>query len=143
MTPGVYILPEKYAQIDLVANSLYDPSYLSFESALARYGLLSQVPYTLTFATTRKTFKVKSAELAIEYRRIQPALFFGYVKANSLFVATPEKAFLDTVYFASFGKAAVPLEDLDVRKLHPPLLARIAKRFPRRTRQLLDRITRR
>src|SRR4029450_6358520 len=37
----------------IASTSLDYPSYLSFESALARHGILSQIPHTFTFATTR------------------------------------------------------------------------------------------
>ena len=33
-------------ELERTANELYYPSYLSFESALSRYGILSQIPYT-------------------------------------------------------------------------------------------------
>ena len=37
-----------------LANFLYQPSYVSFESALNFYGILSQFPYEISSATARK-----------------------------------------------------------------------------------------
>ena len=48
---GIYQLAGQPPDVPRIANALYLPSYLSFESALARYGILSQIPYTVTFAT--------------------------------------------------------------------------------------------
>ncbi len=37
----VYILPEKFSEIEKIANQIYFPSYLSFELALSFFGILS------------------------------------------------------------------------------------------------------
>lgn len=140
LTSGIYILSEQYSQIDVIANSLYQPSYVSFESALSRYGILSQVPYTLTFATTRKSLRKALAETQIEYRQLKPFLFFGYDKINSLFIAAPEKAFLDTVYFVSFGKSAVNLKNLNLRELNRTKVKTLARKFPEKIRRLVEQI---
>ena len=55
ITSGIYILPEQYGEIERIANALYFPSYLSFDTALAKFGVISQLPYTLMFATPLKT----------------------------------------------------------------------------------------
>ena len=140
LTGGVYILPEKFSQIDLVGNALYQPSYLSFESALSRYGLLSQVPYTLTFATTRKSYRVRVSNIEIEYRKIREDLFFGYKQAGSLLIASRAKAVIDSLYFVSFGKASVTLDDLDLRSLDRALMTRLARKFPDKTQRLLTKV---
>ncbi len=44
---GVYQPEFQGLELEKTANELYYPSYLSFESALSRYGILSQIPYTL------------------------------------------------------------------------------------------------
>ncbi|MDO9027807.1 MAG: hypothetical protein Q7U68_02975, partial [Candidatus Roizmanbacteria bacterium] len=115
LTSGVYITSENYDKIEIIANTLYQPSYLSFESALSRYGVLSQIPFSLSFATTKKSLRRKLADVSIEYRKIQPPLFFGYEKQESLYIATPEKALLDTLYLVSFGKLIIDLQQLDLK----------------------------
>src|ERR1700682_6019810 len=55
---NVYKLAIAPTESEKAAGELYFPSYLSFESALSRYGILSQIPYTLTFATTRPSKKM-------------------------------------------------------------------------------------
>jgi len=52
---GYYRVSTRPADEAALANVLYRPSYLSFESALARHGILSQIPYAMTFATTRRS----------------------------------------------------------------------------------------
>jgi predicted transcriptional regulator of viral defense system len=140
LTSGIYILPEQYTQIDVVANILYQPSYLSFESALSRYGVLSQIPYVLTFATTAKSTRRTLGNTEVEYRSIKKSLFFGYEKNGSLLIASPEKAVLDTLYFVSFGKLNLRLEQLDLKAISKQQLRRLSKPYPPRTLDALKRL---
>jgi predicted transcriptional regulator of viral defense system len=52
---GIYILPNSKIKIEKLANEIYFPSYVSFEYALYLWRILSQMPYTMTFATILKT----------------------------------------------------------------------------------------
>src|SRR3989337_3167990 len=54
---GIYVPMGGMISVENIAAQLYHPNYLSFESALSRYGILNLIPYTVTFATTRKTKK--------------------------------------------------------------------------------------
>jgi predicted transcriptional regulator of viral defense system len=44
---GIYQPEFKEPELEKTANELYYPSYLSFETGLSRYGILSQIPYAL------------------------------------------------------------------------------------------------
>jgi predicted transcriptional regulator of viral defense system len=128
---GIYLPMGSVIPIENVAAQLYIPNYLSFESALSRYGILNLIPYTLSFATTRKTKKCTLREQEIEFRQIDRRLFFGFEMKNGIYIASPEKAFLDEVYFAARGKAVLDLDELDMKKLSPKKLKECSKRFPR------------
>ena len=54
-----YILSSPSANDFLIANFLYQPSYISLETALNLHGILSQFPYEITSITTRKTNRKK------------------------------------------------------------------------------------
>lgn len=122
------------------ANELYFPSYLSFESALSKHGILSQIPYTLTFATTRPSKKIILENTQIEYRHLKRDLFFGYALENGIYVATPEKALLDELYLASRGKATIALEELDLREINVARMDEYAEKFPRYVTPLIARV---
>jgi predicted transcriptional regulator of viral defense system len=109
---GYYRVAARPADEAALANVLYRPSYLSFESALARHGILSQVPYTMTFATTRRSNRMTIGGREAEFRQIKKELFFGYTLEGGLYVAEPEKALLDELYMMARGRAEVPLEEL-------------------------------
>jgi predicted transcriptional regulator of viral defense system len=138
---GIYIPMGGDISIENVAAQLYIPNYLSFEYALARYGILNLVPYTLTFATTRKTKNYLLQKKRIEFRQISPELFFGFEMKNGIYIASPEKAFLDQVYFATRGKARLDFDELDIKKLSMKSLKELSRKFPAYVRSYLDDIT--
>jgi len=127
---GIYIPMGGDVSLEKVAGQLYIPNYLSFESALARHGILNLIPYTITFATTRKTRKFTLRKQGVEFRQMAPELFFGYEIRNGINIAIPEKAFLDEVYFLCRGKTALDLDELDLKNLSLGLLTEYAERFP-------------
>ncbi len=47
-----------------------------------------------------------------------------------IYIASPEKAFLDQIYFVARGKAALDLDELDLKKLSVRTLKNYAERFP-------------
>ncbi|MCL5090908.1 MAG: hypothetical protein M1514_02765 [Patescibacteria group bacterium] len=60
-----------------LANFLYSPSYISFESALNFYGLLAQFPYEITSVTTKKPLQKNIEEKVFSYTHLQKNLFWG------------------------------------------------------------------
>ncbi len=132
LTNGLYILPERYGEIERIVNSIYFPSYLSFEAALAKYGIISQIPYTLMFATPLKTKTIQLGNYRVEYRSIKGNLFFGYtINKEGLFIATPEKALFDMYYLYSFGKTNFDFKAVDQTKVNMKTVKiMIQKYFP-------------
>lgn len=118
------------ADLEKAANELYFPSYLSFETALSKYGILSQIPYTLTFATTRPSKRIVLRDTEVEYRHLKSDLFFGYTLEGGKTVAAAEKALLDELYLMSRGKAKIDIEELDLREIDVGLLEEYAAKFP-------------
>jgi predicted transcriptional regulator of viral defense system len=133
---GIYIVPGANIEIEKVASFLYPPNYISFESALAHYGILNLVPYTLTFATTRrtKTYTIKGREVV--FRQIKEDLFFGYTEKNGIYIATPGKAFLDQLYMVKKGLATIPMNEIDLKKLSKTRIKKLLPSFPDNVRNL-------
>ena len=101
---GIYALKPEKLDIEKVATQLYYPSYISFESALSKYGVINQGLYGLTMATTRHSKKITLTEIDCEYHQLKPDLFFGFDLRNGNYLAQAEKAFLDQVYLMKPGK---------------------------------------
>jgi len=138
--PGVYRLFTSKASAEKIAALLYMPNYLSFEFLLSRYGVLNLVPYTITFATTRKTKRITLLGRDIEYRQIKKGLFWGYEMKAGIYVAKPEKAFLDLVYLASKGIASLDLDEIDTKKLSLKKVKEFSKKIPIYTQKYLKNL---
>lgn len=137
---GVYQLSLNYLNVRKVANQLYYPSYLSFESALSAYGILSQIPYTQTFATPKRSKKMEIANTEAEFTQLKKDLFFGYRLESEVYIAEPEKALLDQLYMVSRGKRSLNIEELDLRNIDRKKLDEYAKRFPSYLEDLLNQV---
>jgi len=135
---NIYIPSNRNVSIEKIANKIYYPSYLSFESALSSYGILSQIPYVLTFATPLKTKKITLDDVRIEYRQIKKDLFFGFVLKDGLYVALPEKALLDSFYLASLGKLELNFKRLDYGKINKKRFNLWLKKYPEKMRKTIE-----
>lgn len=131
LAKNTYILFSQASDVERIAVETYYPSYLSFEKALSVYGILSQIPYVLTFATTRPSKNSTIGSTAVQYTHLKEELFFGYETIDGKNIALPEKALLDQLYLASRGKRSLSLGELDLRKVSKRRLLSFAKKFPR------------
>lgn len=106
---------------------IYQPSYLSLEYALSRYGIIPEMVFAKTAITTKTTRKFSNGFGMFSYRHIQPKLFFGYVAKDTLFgkylIAEPEKALLDFLYF-NLGRIHDE-KDIDELRINKEELKRI------------------
>jgi predicted transcriptional regulator of viral defense system len=104
---GFYLLAD--AQLDestlfMLANRIYEPSYISRESALAYHLIIPESVLGVTSVSSRKTRQFDSEWGRFSYRSIKPALMFGYQvvehgKMTKYKIASLEKAVLDYLYW--------------------------------------------
>jgi predicted transcriptional regulator of viral defense system len=137
---GVYQVALRSPDLACIANQLVYPSYLSFESALSRHGILSQVPYALTFATTHRSQRMALGETEVEFRQLKRELFFGYTLTQGLYVAEPEKALLDQLYMVTRGLSNLALNELDLSPIDPQHLRAYAASFSATVQIIVQRI---
>ncbi|WKZ25590.1 MAG: hypothetical protein QY322_04395 [bacterium] len=100
------------------ANFLYQSSYISLESALSFYSIITQFPYEITSIAVKKTKNITSNDKMFSYAQISPNFFFGYEKKEDFLIATPEKALLDYLYFGSKGLRKIDLDEMDLSKIN-------------------------
>src|SRR3989339_885264 len=117
---GLYALRIDQPRDEVVANRLYAPSYISFEYALARYGIIPESVYTVTSATTRITREFIVNGKSFTYSRIKRQAYQGYKmekkEGTTILIAEPEKALADYLYFVDLKRKPLN-ERLDVRRL--------------------------
>lgn len=131
---GLYTLKTDLPRDEEIANALYKPSYLSFEYAMARYGIIPESPYHLTSATTNPTREYMVSHQVFSYYTIKLVAYTGYyldTKGNrKILIAEPEKALADYLYFVALGKRSWN-DRFDVSKLDKDKLREYAKLFKR------------
>ncbi|MCK5510451.1 hypothetical protein KAI65_02825 [Candidatus Parcubacteria bacterium] len=104
---GLYAIADKKDQLnmEMISHLLYEPSYISLERALSKYGLIPEMVYNSTAITTRQTKTFQNEFGSFMYRSIKKDLFFGFKKIKEMggvyLLAEPEKALLDYFYLNS------------------------------------------
>lgn len=87
------------------------PAYVSLWSALARHGLIEQIPRQISVASLDRPRRIETSVATYSIHRLAPEVFGGYSGTEkSGYLATPEKALFDTVYVrvAAGGQAYFP-----------------------------------
>lgn len=127
LTKGFYCQDQNNVDLQKFAMEIYKPSYLSFEWALGQYNILSQKSYALTLATTKRARQVELDNAIINYRHIQPGLFWGYTSRDGYLIAEPEKAFLDLAYLSLNGYAKFDTEEMNLEILNKSKIKKYLK----------------
>lgn len=119
---GKYLFVLNQPNDFLIANFLCPPSYISLESALSFYGLITGFPYQITSITTKKSKSFLIDEKEFRYSQININLFWGFEKKEDFLIAKKEKAFFDFLYFASKGLRKIDVDDLDFTSINKKTL---------------------
>ena len=138
---GLYCFdPKKIDELEL-ASWLYQPSYISLETALNYYGLIPDIPQTVTSVCLTTTKRVHNQFGSFSYAKIKPSLFSGFVKvksadSDSFFnLAEKEKALLDYFYLRKIKSIAdlrLNLKDIDNKRYR-----QYARSYPEWVRKII------
>ncbi len=129
-----YQLQDSSPSLYLVANKLYQPSYISLEKALSHYGIIPETVYTITSVTTKPTREFSTPRGVFSYQRIKSAAFTGYspvrLEGSIVLFAEPEKALADILYFVDLTKALLN-DRLNLKLIKKSKLIHYAQLFQR------------
>lgn len=124
-----------------VANFLHSPSYISLETALSFYGIITQFPYPITSVTPKRTKIIRTLDKEFSFSHIKADLFLGYEKKESFLIATPEKALFDYLYLFQKGLRIFEKEEFDLRKIKKGKVLKFIKRIKdKRLKGRMERI---
>lgn len=109
---GLYIFGPKYRRslisLEILANQIYGPSYISLEYALSYYGLIPEFVVEITSVTTKRKKEFSTPVGRFSYRHLPTDLFsVGFTLEQvapygAALIATPEKALADLLYLRKF-----------------------------------------
>ncbi|HLD31136.1 MAG TPA: hypothetical protein VJB41_03005 [Patescibacteria group bacterium] len=104
----------------IIANKIFDPSYISLEMALSYHGLIPESVYGITSITSKKTYTFTSELAEFSYNKIKPELMFGYelihYQDQNFKIAEVEKAILDFFYINPKIKSEGDFYELRINK---------------------------
>ncbi len=108
---GLYVVnPEvsgKKINMQLCANHIYGPSYVSLHWALRWYGLIPEKVFRMTSVTSRSSKVFETPFGGFDYYKVNPAYFSLGIRVVedddiSCLMATPEKALCDLILYDSY-----------------------------------------
>lgn len=122
---GMYALEMNFPSGYLIANKLYKPSYVSFETALSYYRIIPEVVYSFTSATAKTTREYGVKNMVFNYHKIMKKAFTGYklikLSGENILLAEKEKALADYLYYVFLHKKnlndRLNLKEIDFKQL--------------------------
>lgn len=131
---GLYCLKTHLPPSYLLANKIYNPSYVSLDTALSYYGMIPETVYSVTSVSTKTTREFTTPWLVFSYQKIKRQAFTGYrpmeIDGATVFIAEPEKALVDFLYFVDL-KQRLLNDRLDLRKISLQRALEFAELFSR------------
>lgn len=137
---GYYALSENLPHTYYIANCIYQPSYISLESALSHYQVIPESIHAVTSVTSRATQSFETLNKEFTYTKIKKKAFAGYHKRqindSRVLIAEPEKAVADYLYLVSLGNKKSP-DRFDIEELSQQKLMNYIKTFERKSMEEL------
>ena len=117
-----------------IANRLYNPSYISLETALSYYGSLPEAVYGVTSVTPKITRTFEARGKIFYYQKIKQEAFGHFrplaVEGQTVLIAEKEKALADYLYFVHLGKKTLN-DRLRIGKIRKSFLKKCLRQFGR------------
>ncbi|HER24344.1 MAG TPA: hypothetical protein ENO17_04775 [Candidatus Atribacteria bacterium] len=131
-----YILKEKWDNITFnqrleLANILQVPSYISLMTALSFYEYTTQVQQKfIESISLYRTFSKNIEGIIFNYSKLKNEYYFSFSKKNNIFIASPEKALIDSLYLNYLGKYNLDLSSLNLEKIDKKVCENILMKYP-------------
>ncbi len=142
-----YVLSENWGRFCFedflkTANLILVPSYISFLTALSFYKLtnFAQQDVFESASLRRSLQTIVNHRVTFSYCKINSLYYFDFVKLGDIFIATPEKAFIDSIYLYSYGKYPLDFTAINIEKLDKNKITALLKVFPKKTKDIARKI---
>jgi len=142
---NLYMLSEKWNTLNTdqlfgLANLLQVPSYVSLMTALSFYEITTQIQQGfIESIALKRTKSVNIKNTIFAYSKIKPELYIGFYRDKGIFIAKPEKAFLDALYLKMIGRYTFDLPSIDLSKLDKNIMNELAKFYPMKIKEWVER----
>lgn len=131
-------LPDEFA----IALLMYEPSFISLESALAYHGWIPEAVYTITSVSPKRAQEFKTQLGAFSYKRVPEKNFYLGVEripkeTGTFFVAEPWRALADLMYVKHLSwktlddlSADLRIDSETIKTGNHSLLKKLAQEYP-------------
>ncbi len=141
---GIYVFGKEYQQrpysLEVLANLIYGPSYVSFEYALSYYNLIPEKVVRITSACSKKIKNFSTPVGDFIYYYIAPKKFPSGIKLESVdkntnfLIATKEKALFDYLI------EGIRIDQNDLFNFKKALIQEISENYKNKNVDLLCKI---
>lgn len=133
---SLYMVKDAYVSPLFIANKIYEPSYVSLNTALSHYGVIPEVVYATTSVTAKISREFSTPKGDFIYQHIKKKAFTGYglrlIDRDNVLIAEQEKALADYLYFVDLKR--VSLNDrLELKNVKKSALLEFVKLFERKS----------
>ncbi len=141
--PNIFVLTEKWKYFSMenrfeAANLVQVPSYISLTTALAYYGITTQIQRNYIECISIKRSLVRRInEVTIRYSKLSEKLYCAFEKRAGFYIAVPEKALMDAVYLTSLGRYSLDVAAIDTSRLNQEVLIRFSELYPENTKKMM------
>ena len=129
-----YAIKDSRPDYSFIANKLYQPSYVSLETALSHYKIIPEVAYGTASITTKAPREFRTPVGNFTYRHVKTSAFTGYrlqeIDRYKALFAEPEKALADYLYFVDLKKTSLN-DRLKLKGVSKPKLIEYVRMFQR------------
>ncbi len=81
-----------------IASQVVYPSYISLFAAFQYYSLTDQIVDKYSVISMKRHREINLGDNRIEFRTVERERFFGFQKVQNMYIASVEKAILDSLY---------------------------------------------
>jgi len=116
----------------VLSQRITQDSYISFGTILAKELLIGSIPEFRVQAVRKGlTRKYSNDKYFVEQLQIKDELFMGFNTINGINMATPEKAFIDTLYYYQKGvRFSFDIySDIDTESLNKNLIEKYLRQY--------------
>lgn len=127
-----------------IANMLQVPSYVSLSTALSYFNISTQqIQGIIESIALKRTKSVVAGNVKFRFLLIKKDLYNNFISEKQFFIATPEKALVDTIYLTSLGRYNCDFEAIDFKKFDKGKVNQIIKFTNDKTKSFWDDLCKR